>query len=1116
MKFNKLILHGFKSFVDRTVIDFPDGVTAIVGPNGSGKSNILDAIRWVLGEQNPKELRGSDMDDIIFAGSENRKGSNIAYVTLVISDIEESSAARWGTFSEIEITRKYYRDGEREYYINNRRCKLKDIKELFYDTGLGARSISIIEQGKVEKIVSASPEEIRVFFDEAAGIVKFKEKKKEAEKRLEQSVENLQRVNDIIFEVKTNLDQLHLQVQDLRIYRELVQKKEKLEKIIFAKNFQSNLKQKSELTEKLNKLQIDLSGKIYDYESLRKEEDSLRKKLVSLELNLKNTNKELIEITEELGKLRSEVSVLENNVNNAEQSKINMQQELESIEKRLIELTRNREAQVKSKEQLSLLLDEKTGVLSEVEEQIKALIEAKESYEDEIDENRRAFLQLAEQASILRNQHVKTESEIARLSREIQRLNGDKLRLNEEVSALTNLIEENKAILEHLENDKTGIQNDALTLKEEISKLSSISGSLQKEIMELKASKMSRENILKKLEEDLKTESFGKELNKLFSIDEMGLLLDYDIGDGIRQFLGDAIVFKTGKDSVLQKINEVDIPLKFVFEDEIPFVIEQNGKREYKKIADGIIAVDNVYYKHGKVDKTGKILSMKNEISNLKEQLEKTDRTLTLKIEEQESVNARRGELSVIFEDKSRLINEFDKKIATINTEIKNHHQQKDILQKRDITVFREIRFNTEELEKLKEKALRMTEELASYSKKQKELEEQLESYTMTLKGYEEKIDAEKENLSDLRVEVSTLKEKLNSSNKDLLYIDKEISSATTKMGHLKDRLSKLLTVDLTNWKTKLQENRLKIDHLEKKRIETELVKNQIEQDLAHDTSMLKELGEKIEKNSKETRTIENAISNINMKLVEYKTIESNLRETFFDQFKMNLDEVYTEFCDDSMDISTIKEEIRKIDEKVASIGPLNMGAERDYLEMEERYQFLSRQKSDLDEAIKSIKDIIDEIDKKTADSFFEAYNSIRMHFKDIFKILFGEGKADITLTNEHDLLNTGVEIFVQPPGKKLQNMALLSGGEKAMTACVLLFAMFLYKPSPFCFLDEIDAPLDDANIGRFCSILKEMAKKAQFVVITHNQKTMEAADQLYGVTMQEPGVSKVISARLG
>lgn len=1116
MKFKKLIIQGFKSFVDKTVIEFPDGITAVVGPNGSGKSNILDAIRWILGEQNPKELRGSNMDDIIFAGSENRKGSNIAFVTLVLTDIDESLAAKWGSFSEVEITRKYCRDGDREYFINNKRCKLKDIREIFYDTGLGSKSISIIEQGKVEKLISATPEEIRQFFDEAAGIIKFKEKKKEAERRLEQSMDNLNRVNDILNEVKYKREQLQEQLANLNLYRELSNEKNRLEKIIYSKNYFTNIKQYNELIDKHNNLQLDLSTKINEFEILRKEEEKYKNDFAKLEIELKGLNSSILDVTEKLGKLNTESSLLENNILNAEQSKDNILLEIDSIEKRLKDLTKNRDIHIKNQEVLDGDIEVKNSLLLDYEEALKELNREKDYLVDEIDENRDNFLKIAEKSSNLRNQIIKSDGEIFRLNREIDRLRDEKLKLSEEILEIDKKIEEKSKILSDLILEKDILSGEISKLSTTISDLNAKMKLINEEISNLKGIKMSHEAMLAKLETDLNDESFGKELRSIFKNEEMGLLLDYELPEDRKYFYGDVIVFKLeDKENVFSLLGKTKTYTRFVFEEDISLILENISKGSFEKVSEQIVKIDGIYYKSGDSGRSEKLIKLRKEIEDTRETLNDISKQLLNKLSEYGNLEILKSENDSAFERLKLNLNNCEKKVSVITSEINNYKNMKDNFLRRDTTLLREINFNTEELERLKIKNENENELLSSLSEQQKELEEHYEILSLKMEEYEERITEEKDKISNLKIELSGLREKSNAYRKELIYIEREINSASTKIIHLRDKLNKLLTVDLTNWRSSLEVNRSKIEGLEKERIELLSNKNRVEGFISEISEQIKKTSEIIEESNKINKKIELSIQDLKLKIVQFKTSLDNMEEAFRDRFGAELKDVYEQFCCENFNLSSLKNSIIEIESKISSIGALNMGVEADYKEVEERYSFLSKQKNDLDEAIQSIRDIIYEIDKKTAESFYDTFQSIKKNFKDIFKILFGgEGRSDITLTDEGDILNTGVEIFVQPPGKRLQNMTLLSGGEKAMTAAVLLFAMFLHKPSPFCFLDEIDAPLDDANIGRFCSMLKDMSKKAQFVIITHNQKTMEVADQLYGVTMQEPGVSKVISVK--
>lgn len=1117
MKFKKLIIQGFKSFVDKTVIDFPDGITCIVGPNGSGKSNILDAIRWILGEQNPKELRGSDMDDIVFAGSEKRNQSNVASVTLVISDISEELAGKWGSFSEIEITRKYYRDGEREYFINNKRCKLKDIREIFFDTGLGARSISIIEQGKVERIISASPEEIRIFFDEAAGITRFKEKKKDAEKRLEQAKENLNRVKDIISEVKEKYDTLSLQVEKLKHYRELKIRRDLLDKTIYAHNYHLYVTQYQELLKKNDEIQIKLSSSIYDYENLKKQEQNLKDEISKLETALRDKNNEILSITEQIGTVNSEISVLQNNITTAENAKQQINEEISSITNRLKDLSLMRESIVKLQDEIKSIVETKRSEMTELENTIEDLVNQREEYKEEIDINRSKFLDITEKISKIRSNIIKHESEMNRLNKDIYRLENEKGNILAEIDKIETLIADLKIKKDIFLNEQMIIQDSYKREKEIINKIDEEIKSLTDKLSSLKVTKSTKEQQLKLIETEIKKQSYGDELSRYFDEDELSLLLDYEIDDNIKKIFGDVMVFKaSNRKVVLDKLKDIKTDLKFVFEEELDYLNGRLSSFEFERIDENILRINGIYYKSGSLDKAEYIIGMKKEIVDIKNDIEEISNKIEQFDGELNEIKKIKHEKIEYIKNIENQLKELDKSMANIDIHIKNNNGIRDNLIKREITIKKEINFSKEELKRIEEGRLNDTEHLENLSKIQKELEEEYDSIKSRIDYYDDKIEESKEQLSDLKVEYSTQLEKLNSSKKEQVHIDKEITAATTKMHHLKDRLTKLMTVDIHNWVNMLKVNREKLDELEKNRLILMDEKRLLEQNIFDKNEELRSISSDLENKLKLVKKIEQEFQNIKIRIAQMKTGIENLENRYLEKFNLSIRDDYTQFLKDTINLNELKNELSAIENSIEEIGPLNMAADQDYLEIEERYTFLSRQKEDIENAIEGINGIIDEIDAKTIEAFKETFMDVRKHFKEIFKILFGDGKAEISLTNESDILNTGVEIFVQPPGKRLQNMTLLSGGEKAMTACVLLFAMFLYKPSPFCFLDEIDAPLDDANIGRFAKIVQELSNKAQFVIITHNQKTMEVADYLYGVTMQEPGVSKIVSVKMG
>ncbi|MCX8083438.1 MAG: AAA family ATPase [Calditerrivibrio sp.] len=1114
MRFKKLIIHGFKSFVDKTVIDFPEGITCIVGPNGSGKSNILDAIRWILGEQNPKELRGSDMDDIIFGGSEKRNQSNVASVTLVITDLDEELAGKWGSFSEIEITRKYYRDGDREYYINNKKCKLKDIKEIFYDTGLGARSISIIEQGKVEKIISASGEEIRQFFDESAGITKFKEKKKEAEKRLEQARDNLNRVNDIIVEVREKYGLLKSQMEKLHLYRELKAEKERIDKIIYAISYYNLLGQLEELHLKNDQLQILLSEEVYGIEQLQKDLRHFEEKLLETETALRRVNNDIVRCTEEIGLVNSEINVLKSNIDSAEKSKTQMNDELMSLSNRLKDLSKLREGYLGKIDELATVVNNKKDEIRELEVLLDELIDQRDDYKEDLNVNRTKYLDIAEKGTKLRNQIIRYETEIARIKRETLRMDQEKEQLLGDLEKVNQLLTDLKIKRDMFVNDLGIIKESFLAQKATLEEINNKIKRIQEERTALIIKNKSKEQEIEFLKNEIRASSFGKELFNNFDENQMALLMDYPIDDGIKQLYGDVVVFKnTDRQVIFSLMDKMILSLKFVFEEDIDTL--KNNLSSIKLINNTIREFNGVYYKIGEDEKSTKLIQMKIKLKSLVDELEESSSVLETLDKELKDLHNKREAILNEMANYDQQIREMEKEIVNIDAIIKNNNTIRDNILKRELTVKKEIVLLDDELKNLEEKIAIEGEHLKEIFLSQKELEEEYDDIKSKLDYYEERIESEKEKLTDLRVELSRLNEQLSSSKKDLSYTDKEITSATSKVHHIKERLARLMSVDINNWLNSLKMNEKKLDELEKKKIRFYDEKKFLESEIISKNDSIKKLKEQIDDRNKFVKKIDNDLQNIRIRIAQNKTSMENLENSYQEKYSSLLKEDYKLYYNDDHDLKTLKGELTEYEKRIEDIGPLNMAAEQEFFEISERYQFLEKQKEDIVKAIDSISQIIHEIDNKTVETFKETFFSVRKHFKDIFKNLFGDGKAELSLTDEEDLLNTGVEIFVQPPGKRLQNMALLSGGEKAMTACVLLFAMFLHKPSPFCFLDEIDAPLDDANIGRFVNMLKSLSQKAQFVIITHNQKTMESAQYLYGVTMQEPGVSKIVSIKM-
>jgi len=1119
MKFKSLYLQGFKSFVDKTVIDFPDGVTCIVGPNGSGKSNILDAIRWVFGEQSPKELRGNNMEDVIFAGSESRKSSGFAEVSLVIKDVPDAVSVKWGTLSEVMITRKYYKSGEREYLINSRKCKLKDIKEIFYDTGIGARSISIIEQGRVEKIIQATPEELRLFFEETAGVTKYKESKKEAERRLAQTKDNLNRIIDIINEVKTSMATLSGQVEKLDHYKNLKDDKELKEKIYFSNVYKIEKDKLKDLNERINNFTIELSSEIEKFEKLRKEEFEIKSEINKLDAEKNILNDLIIKDNANISSLESDIKILKNNLDGAENTKKHIKNEIENSKNKLKELSENKEILITEISGLENEFEGLNNQLNELNNELEELSYQKENYEEELIELENRFIEYTESITNKRNEIYKCETEIDRIEKELTNLEKEYLDLEVKKSTAKNGYEKSLKEKESIRDELNILEEN---LKNFNKSLSNYKQTREQFIKELNSADIQLSSLTTKrdtLVSQLSTELYGNQKGgagiDLFN-PRLFLEIANQLDESFGKIYGDLIVFDAHKKTeLLESIKNIPISMKFIFSDEVEDFIKNLTLAKYEQYSESIIKVGNVYHKIGNDNKSKIIIDLKSQIAdiekmlklleNSKDDIQKNILNTDTKITD---LSAKISKLSALKQEYDRKMINFENDVANFKKELKNIHERIEI-------ILSEKEFNKKELNLRKYDLKRLKSELDIIGDGQKNIDTEKEDIEEKIEFYQSKIDDLKDEISSIKANSMVINERLKSHKKSLHLIEREISNTSSNISNLKSRLEKLLTVNITNWNASIEEKSQFLKEANIKRLKNEEKKQFIINKIEELKQNLDKIIEKVEKSNSNIKSIESNKSMLEITFAECKQHIMSVREQFLDKFNIDIDTVYNDFIEEDFKQNKLKNEIKLLENKIENLGPLNMAAESEYKEIKERYEFLVGQKEDLENAYSSINDIINEIDKNTIKNFTDTFYMVNENFVKVFKILFGEGKAELKLTDPENMLNTGVEIFVQPPGKKLQNMNLLSGGEKAMIACTLIFAMFLCKPTPFCFLDEIDAPLDDANVERFCKIVRTLSENTQFVIITHNQKTMASADSLYGITMQEPGVSKVISVRL-
>ena len=971
---------GFKSFANKTLIELKPGITAIVGPNGCGKSNVSDAVRWVLGEQRAKALRGSNMQDIIFNGTDDAKPMGMAEVSLTLTDCSKSLNTE---YDEVCITRRVYRSNESGYFINKKACRLKDIQRLFMDTGIGTDSYSVLEQGKIDQILSAKPEDRRTVFEEASGITKFKTDKKESLRKLDQTEANLIRLEDVIKEVKRQIISLQRQAGKAKRYKELKKEMKSLDLYLSSKQL-NILKLKIEnLTNKLHENEKEIENLQI---TIKNEEDNSRIARTGL------TEKENF-ITLSMEKISQTKSEFENSKRLIILNKERLLEIDEITKKNNLEIDKAK----KRLEQSKIDLSELQKFDNQIEEDI---VNSKTDLDDILIKQKNIehnVNQIRDKLKDMRSESIAFESSITSLQNELSLIESND---RENILIRERLITENKAIKKNIENFK---QRELKMI--EI--LNSYNNQLK--IKEDEFSKLSKDKAL------LDKEFRCRELEKLLNDFKNGILTNNKIIELIEKLFD---LNKNEKDQISVLINELEDlkHKKAIHEGELQVTQKEiiNLIKKEKITSFEISQIEK--HDSGKIEIKANLItqidSEKSKRFNLQESLKKID-----------------SELSEIENQRSNIFELSSEKRLYYNEKIQNKNQHQNNKQPLTFRI--------------------------------KELEELINDKTIDHDDFTKK------------------KQKFND----------EIEIAEKNIGPLSDSLNELET------------------HIERVKEErTQYLKTVTNSD------------EQLMKLRSELENILNIKSKNNISKVEESMKSDNLINRLIDNYSISKEEAYKNIIPENWDIDTppdddeIESKIAEIKAKIDSMGVVNLIAIDEHKELEERYSFLLNEQTDLLNSKKQLLEMIAKINETTTELFNETFNNVNSEFQLMFKKLFGGGSAKLILTDEDDVLESGIEIIARPPGKKLQPISLLSGGERTMTAVALLFSLFKVKPSPFCVLDELDAALDDSNISRFVETLKTFVLDSQFVIITHNRQTIAQAAVIYGVTMESRGISKIVS----
>ncbi len=1178
MYLKSIEVYGFKSFANKIIFKFNDGITGIVGPNGSGKSNVGDAVRWVLGEQSAKQLRGAKMEDVIFSGTELRKPLGSAYVAITLDNSDHSLPI---DYNEVTVARRVYRSGESEYLINGTVSRLKDVNALFFDTGIGKEGYSIIGQGQIERILSGKPEERRELFDEAAGIVKYKKNKEATEKSLENERANLSRVKDILGELEKQVGPLKEQSETARKYLIFKDELKKLDINAFLLDVDDNKEKLTSYEEKLSIVEEDSARLKDEFDAAKEEYERIEEQLESFNQKIDEIKNEIHEKKLNNQRIEGESNVIGQQILSYQQNEAGLLEQIEkenkTLEKQQAELAKLYE----DKGGLDEKLDAADDVLDEAKSHYDKLEQGITAKEQEIEDSKSDIIECLNEGGTLK-------AKVGRYDTMLENINLRKTELNQRF--LEYKSEEEKSAIEK-EQLVAGINELENELAENNGKLSAVQQTIadhsakleehrrgitetSNQIVSLKSKKEALRNLTERYEgygNSIRRVMEKKNSNpKIIGVVADIIQVDKRYETAVETALGGSIQNivteddKTAKDMIAYLKENKYGRATFL---PIQSIVDKSGISGDVKRETGVIgaASELVSFDSKFASIVGHLLGrivVVDHIDHAMALAKKYKQSLRIVTLEGELINPGGALTGGAFRNASNLLGrkreleEIDKQIETLNVELSEHKNQITFLTE-DREKQKEIRDSLNEviqnlnikmntytlnLEQVEEKLSELARGFAGIGRENNELAHQIDEINANKKELKENnqkqedaISALEARIAELEKEVADDKEQLSKASDKINELNLEFNTVQQQYEFLMQNIHRIkeeeqtakenlqmlklklnngnsevaeLTTRMENLKQQLDENIRMIAIKEKKL--AELISGKDVLNESH-----KEFFSKREALSEQISGLDKSAFRINASIEKLSEQAENLNNYMWEEYEMtyNLALDYKDAGFD--DVASLKREIGAVKAKIKQLGDVNVNAIEDYKQVSERYEFLKGQHDDICKAEENLINIIAELDRAMREQFAEKFKEIRIMFSKVFKELFGGGKADLELVDEDDILETGIKIIAQPPGKKLQNMMQLSGGEKSLTAISLLFAIQSLKPSPFCLLDEIEAALDDSNVKRFAKYLSKLTKDTQFIVITHRKGTMEAADILYGITMQEKGVSTLVSVNM-
>ncbi|HTI99439.1 MAG TPA: chromosome segregation protein SMC [Dongiaceae bacterium] len=1201
-----LTVLGFKSFADKTALNFQPGVTAIVGPNGCGKSNVSDAIRWVLGEQSAKALRGGEMADVIFNGTDGRKPLGMAEVSLTIGGVDQENLRAAGvelTYDEVTLTRRVFRDGGSEYFINKTPCRLKDVQQLFMGTGVGRTSYSIMAQGNITQILSSKPEDRRLIFEEAAGITKFKAQKKESLRKLEYTEQNLLRVADLIREVKRQIGSLQRQAGKARRYKQLMIELQHLDTQLARHQFdllQGEISERQTAAENL-RTEIETGSATV----LRAEDEigQLRERLAELDHELGETQHRGLELKgqadrhesrihfndERLRELTAQNSQANTDITQAEERQRVTQEEATAIRERLA-------ASEASLQQLRQALQEKQTAVQTVEREILRI-------QDSLRQAQAQAFSAAQDLSRARNQinalDLQKQGNVVRL----EKLSAEKIQLEEERTRLEARAQEFTA---NVEVQKLNVQTRRGTVTERQQRLAEIQRELeavsreQEKVLQQQAEQRSRLNVLEQLQAGhegfssgalaaLKQSQpvLGSLADKIRVPDQYVVAIEAALGhhlqlvlteqpEAAQAILADLHAGRKGRASIAAlalapaptepapassetvvsalSIIEADASIQPLLQGLLGRTLivpdlatatasARNGHAGFNFVTHtGELLNQHGIYTGGQTSANGSgkaaasILGRKNQIAELQTTLEKLRDEVAEISRRRGALQSEQTELQAGLQQAQTELRQEEVAIATHEGECNALRNSCRVLHQKIETVVYEISSLAASEQEGLQKRNDLAAQVSRFEEQEQQRQTQVAELTTALETARTQRDTATTALTESKVALATEEQMCASFRRQQQPLQQRLQELAQLLEQRRREVSGFVTrkaqaeAEIDDSRRQIEVLRVEREQVNAQLVELQTRKTEQEGDIATREESLREQRRRLTE-------IQQQRGNLEVELAQKGMAVQNLRERVQQKYHVNIDDVRSEcititYADEgpakvqtlspeemaaaggATDWEAVTKQVEALQSKLDEMGPVNLVAIEEYEETEQRYQFLSKQHDDLVSAKAQLLEVINRINTQTKEMFTTTFNQVRDNFRAMFVEVFGGGKADLILSDENDVLESGIDIVAKPPGKQLQTISLLSGGEQTMTAVSLLFSIYQVKPSPFCVLDELDAPLDESNINRFIRVLQRFLDHSQFIIITHNKRTIGMADVLYGVTMEEHGVSKIVSVK--